>query len=103
MGTQRTGPDLSAVGKRLPDVQWHYWHLYNPQSVSPDSLMPPHRFLFTTEEPAEDVAVDYEEVLNIEGLGVPAPRLWATPDARALVEYLISLKREFVEQERLAR
>ncbi len=103
MGTQRTGPDLSAVGKRLPDAQWHYWHLYNPQSVSPDSLMPPHRFLFTTEEPSKDEIFDYDEVLNIDGLGVPGPKLWATPDAKALVEYLISLKREYLEQEGLAR
>lgn len=103
MGTQRTGPDLSSVGRRLPDAQWHYWHLYHPQSVSPDSLMPPHRFLFTTEEPDEDVAPDYDVVLNIEGLGVPGSKLWATPDAKALVEYLISLKREFLETEGLAR
>ena len=38
-----------------------------------------------------------------EGLGVPGPELWATPDAKALVEYLISLKREFLEREGLGR
>ena len=97
MGTQRTGPDLSSVGKRLPDSQWHYWHLYNPQSVSPDSLMPSHRWLFTTERPPESVAADYDEVKVIEGLGVPGEKLWATPDARALVEYLLSLTREGLE------
>lgn len=103
MGTQRTGPDLSSVGRRLPEAQWHYWHLYSPQSVSPDSLMPPHRFLFTTKKPRDDAAADYEKVLNIEGLGVPGQELWATPDARALVEYLLSLNREFIELEGLSR
>ena len=36
MGTQRTGPDLLAVGTRLPRAEWHYWHLYDPRAVSPD-------------------------------------------------------------------
>lgn len=98
LGTQRTGPDLSSVGKRLPEAQWHYWHLYDPQSVSPGSIMPPHRFLFTTERPVEGEA-DHERVIRIEGLGVPGKELWATPDARALVEYLLSLTREGVADE----
>ena len=46
LGTQRTGPDLTGVGDRLPSVLWHYWHLYDPRSVSPGSVMPPYRFLF---------------------------------------------------------
>jgi len=103
LGTQRTGPDLTSVGRRLPDSQWHYWHLYNPQSVSPDSLMPPHRFLFTTKAPAPEGEVDYDEVKLIQGLGVEGDRLWATPDARALVEYLLSLTRERLEIEVLPR
>ena len=103
MGTQRTGPDLSSTGRRMPEAQWHYWHLYDPQSVSPDLLMPPHRFLFTTEPPAEDVRFDHEEVQVIEGLDVPGGRLWATPDAVALVEYLLSLNREYLETEGLRR
>lgn len=103
MGTQRIGPDLSSVGRRLPEAQWHYWHLYNPLSVSPDSVMPPHRFLFTTTAPSEEQEFDYELVRVIEGLGVKGDKLWATPDARALVEYLLSLKREHLEQEGLAK
>lgn len=94
LGTQRIGPDLSSVGRRLPDPQWHYWHLYNPQAVSPGSSMPPHPWLFTTKAPPKDQEFDYDEVTIIEGLGVPGPRLWATPDAKALVDYLQSLTRE---------
>jgi cytochrome c oxidase cbb3-type subunit 2 len=99
MGTQRTGPDLSSVGKRLPEAQWHYWHLYNPRSVSPDSVMPPYRFLFTTTRPSGDAGLDYEQVYRIESLGVDAKELWATPDAIALVEYLLSLNREGIESD----
>jgi cbb3-type cytochrome oxidase cytochrome c subunit len=46
IGTQRTGPDLTGVGDRLPSALWHYWHLYDPRSVSPGSTMPSYRFLF---------------------------------------------------------
>ena len=103
MGTQRSGPDLSSTGRRLPDAQWHYWHLYDPQSTSPGSIMPPHRFLFTTERPTGDTQFDFEEVEVIDGMNVPGGKLWATPDARALVEYLLSLNRAFLEQEGLGR
>ena len=34
---------------------------------------------------------------------VPGDQLWSTPDAHALVEYLLSLKREFLEDEGLSR
>lgn len=96
LGTQRTGPDLLSVGKRLPDSQWHYWHLYHPRSVSPGSIMPPHRFLFRTSRPAGEAGAGYERVHRIEELGVESKELWATPDAVALVEYLLSLTREDV-------
>jgi cytochrome c oxidase cbb3-type subunit 2 len=94
LGTQRTGPDLISVGKRLPEPQWHHWHLYNPRSVSPGSIMPPHRFLYSTVKPPAKDGIEPERVYRIEGLGVPGKQLWATPDAVALVEYLISLTRE---------
>ncbi|MDA1195018.1 MAG: cbb3-type cytochrome c oxidase subunit II [Planctomycetota bacterium] len=103
MGTQRIGPDLSSTGRRLPESQWHYWHLYDPKSVSPGSVMPPHRFLFTSKEPSGDTSAYHEEVIVIAGLGVQGDRLWATPDAVALVEYILSLNREFLEVEGLGR
>lgn len=46
MGTMRTGPDLFNIGARQPSEQWHLLHLYNPRAVSPDSTMPPYRYLF---------------------------------------------------------
>jgi cbb3-type cytochrome c oxidase subunit II len=156
IGTQRTGPDLTGVGDRLPSVLWHYWHLYDPRSVSPDSVMPPYRELFRiapagAETCAEDVAPSLAlslgiligltvlfglvgwalfgfsasmalalvlgfgagwlvveecracnfapsecEIIeeSIDALGLPeGARLVATPDAKALTEYLLSLRR----------
>lgn len=46
MGTERTGPDLTNVGKRQPSEEWHLLHLYNPRSVVPGSIMPSYPWLF---------------------------------------------------------
>lgn len=93
MGTQRTGPDLTGVGDRLPGYLWHHWHLYDPRSVSPDSVMPSYRFMYST-SPPPDGAEGWQEIQAIEGMGVDGQRLWATPEASALVEYLLSLRTE---------
>ncbi|HEU4538629.1 MAG TPA: cbb3-type cytochrome c oxidase subunit II, partial [Polyangiaceae bacterium] len=43
-GSKRTGPDLAREGGRYPNL-WHYRHMIDPRSVSPDSNMPPYAFL----------------------------------------------------------
>ena len=43
-GSKRTGPDLARVGGRYSDA-WHVQHLTDPQSVVPESIMPPYGFL----------------------------------------------------------
>ena len=45
-GSKRTGPDLHRVGKKYGD-SWHYNHMYDPQSMSPGSIMPKYPWLFT--------------------------------------------------------
>ncbi len=37
-----SGPDLTHVGSRRPDPEWHRQHLRDPQSVVPESAMPPY-------------------------------------------------------------
>lgn len=93
MGTQRTGPDLMSIGIRMPSRQWHYWHLYDPRSVSPDSTMEAYPYLFSREKPKAVGDAIPEEVEQIESLGLEDGKLWATPEAVALVEYLLSLDR----------
>ena len=46
--TRRIGPDLTRVGRKYGD-DWHVAHLWNPQEVVPDSMMP--RFPWLFEEP----------------------------------------------------
>jgi len=43
-GSKRTGPDLARVGGRYSDA-WHVQHLTDPQSMVPESVMPPYGFL----------------------------------------------------------
>ncbi|RZJ35663.1 MAG: cytochrome-c oxidase, cbb3-type subunit I [Flavobacterium sp.] len=67
-GSKRTGPDLLRVGGKYND-NWHFNHLWDPQSTSAGSIMPGYKWLFANRE------MDYS---NIEGkmnamrsLGVP--------------------------------
>jgi cytochrome c oxidase cbb3-type subunit II len=92
LGSSRTGPDLTNIGERQPSYDWHYAHLYNPQTTSKGSVMPPYAFLFEVRPiPAAGpstnalkLAAEFAPPAGFEVL----PR----PEARQLVEYLRSLK-----------
>jgi cytochrome c oxidase cbb3-type subunit II len=89
LGSERTGPDLANVGARQPSEVWHLIHLYNPRAVVPQSVMPAYGWYFQFKERA-----DAPDVV------VPVPKAFAssdkvivaTPDGRALVKYLLSLR-----------
>ncbi|MFY4730677.1 cbb3-type cytochrome c oxidase subunit II, partial [Nitrospira sp. BLG_2] len=65
--TRRIGPDLTRVGRKYGD-DWHIAHLWNPQDVVADSMMP--RFTWLFEEKQGDAS--------------PQP----TEDGKALIAYL---------------
>ncbi len=90
MGTERTGPDLTNIGLRLPSSDWHLLHLYNPRAVVEASIMPAYPWLFTHKEKAEpgDVVVRVPEAFVKE----PGTVVVATDKAKQLVAYLQSLK-----------
>ena len=44
LGSRRIGPDLHRVGGKYPDA-WHYNHMRDPRSMSPNSVMPPYPWL----------------------------------------------------------
>jgi cytochrome c oxidase cbb3-type subunit 2 len=93
LGTMRTGPDLLNVGARLPDATWHLVHLYDPRAVVPWSIMPSFRQHFALRD-AGSVGRD-ETVVPVPPDRVPAGKVVvATPEARALVDYLLSLRRD---------
>ena len=92
LGTMRTGPDLMNIGSRQPSRAWHYAHLYAPRAVTPGSVMPAFPILFTVKEQAGmgDEIVDLPP-----GAGPAGKVVIAGPLARALVNYLLSLKHDY--------
>jgi cytochrome c oxidase cbb3-type subunit 2 len=92
LGTMRTGPDLTNIGERQADYRWHYKHLYNPQTTSPGSIMPPYAFLFEKRKIGrfgpDTNAVVLEGAFAVE----PGYEIMPTREAKQLVEYLRSLK-----------
>ena len=93
LGYTRLGPDLSNVGARIKDLDWHLLHLYNPQITSPGSLMPPFPFLFETVEISETTATDSSLVFPEDNPYTPKEGMAIIPTKRAiaLVEYLLNL------------
>ncbi|MCB0774038.1 MAG: cbb3-type cytochrome c oxidase subunit II, partial [Flavobacteriales bacterium] len=66
-GSKRTGPDLARVGAKYPD-SWHYYHMLDPTSMSPGSLMPAYPHLFTD---VLDTTSTRSKVEAMITLGVP--------------------------------
>ena len=93
LGYTRLGPDLSNVGARIKDLNWHLLHLYNPQITSPGSLMPPFPFLFETVEISETTATNSALVFPEGNPYAPKKGMAIIPTKRAiaLVEYLLNL------------
>jgi cytochrome c oxidase cbb3-type subunit II len=91
LGTMRTGPDLTNIGLRQSSATWHLQHLYNPQTTSKGSIMPPFGFLFEKRPVGSRPSPD---AVSLPKEFAPAPgyEVVPTPEAKALVEYLLSLK-----------
>ncbi|QQR86688.1 MAG: cytochrome-c oxidase, cbb3-type subunit I [Flavobacteriales bacterium] len=66
-GSKRTGPDLLRVGGKYPH-SWHYYHMYDPTSMSPGSLMPPYHHLFND---ALDTTTTTKKIEAMLTMGVP--------------------------------
>jgi len=90
MGTERTGPDLTAIGTRQPSSDWHLVHLYNPRIVVKESIMPAYSWMFEFKENpgSEDVVVNVPAEFKKGRKG----EVVAKPEALQLVAYLQSLK-----------
>jgi len=89
LGSERTGPDLTNIGKRQPSEDWHLLHLYNPRIVVPGSVMPSYPWMFEEKaNPDED-----EKLLSVSAeFTEKGIEIVPTRDALDLVAYLQSLK-----------
>lgn len=90
MGTERTGPDLTNIGNRMPSDDWHLVHLFNPRIVVEESIMPSYPWLFEIKEKADEG----DNVVNVPPslLENSSDVVVATDEALQLVAYLKSLK-----------
>jgi len=95
LGTMRTGPDLTNIGKRQPSALWHHQHLFAPRAMAGDwSIMPAYRFLYKVQK--------VKGTPHPDGFTVPGDpsvpegyEIVPTKEAKALVAYLISLDRSY--------
>lgn len=99
IGVMRLGPDLSNVGRRVEMInaaggnptKWLYAHLKNPRDNPKlwQSTCPPHPFLF------EKVAIKGSP--SPDAIKIPGDdthELVPNSDAKALVSYLLSMKKD---------
>lgn len=68
-GSKRTGPDLHRVGGKYPD-SWHYNHMLDPESMSPNSIMPSYPWLFEKQFDTTHIAA---KINAMRKMGVPYP------------------------------
>jgi cytochrome c oxidase cbb3-type subunit I/II len=91
-GSRRIGPDLHRVGGKYPHL-WHLRHLEDPQSTTPQSIMPTYAWLssedldFSTVQPR----VDAMAMLGVPyGEAVTRAEPMARDQARAIAQELVT-------------
>jgi cytochrome c oxidase cbb3-type subunit I/II len=77
-GSKRTGPDLHRVGGKYPDA-WHYNHMDDPRSTSPNSIMPRYPWLLTQ---TLDTNAMPSRIAALRKVGVPYPVGYEKGDAQ---------------------
>lgn len=99
IGVSRIGPDLSNLGRRVDALyavggnseEWLMQHLYNPRNAPErwKSTCPPSAYLFTKRKVGSAPA-EYAIPVGNDGVWEAIP----SADAKALVSYLMSLKKD---------
>ncbi|WP_179008196.1 cytochrome-c oxidase, cbb3-type subunit I [Winogradskyella forsetii] len=69
-GSKRTGPDLHRIGGKYSD-NWHFNHMYDPQTTSTGSIMPSYKWLIVGEGAKLDKSMTEEKMKTMVSLGVP--------------------------------
>jgi len=96
-GSKRTGPDLLRVGGKYPN-SWHYYHMWDPTSMSPGSLMPAYTHLF---EDVLDTSTTVKKIEAMRTMGVPyAPEFPALANADLVAQselITVALKKDGID------
>ena len=91
LGNSRIGPDLANVGLRGYSEEWFHRHLFEPQSIFPESLCPPTPFLYKKIEEPTTADIEIASTDDSEGSRFVRP----TVRSNRLVAYLMSLKQDY--------
>lgn len=103
IGVTRMGPDLSNLGRRVeasysPEnpERWLYAHLYNPRFEVDrvESKCPPYRYMFKEVKTGAALSEDAVTFSNGQSPGTESTQFVPNSDAKALVSYLLSLKKD---------
>ncbi|HMJ92228.1 MAG TPA: cbb3-type cytochrome c oxidase subunit II [Candidatus Acidoferrum sp.] len=91
IGNSRLGPDLTNIGARQPDAQWHLRHLYNPRIDIKGSTMPAYQYFFEKRKIGKTPSPD---ALKLPPEFAPAAgyEIVPKPETLRLVAYLQSLR-----------
>jgi cbb3-type cytochrome oxidase cytochrome c subunit len=76
LGTQRDGPDLTVIGRKIPDMKYQIDHLIDPRKFKPKSVMPTYKYL--SDQDLKDLAAYLVSLGNDpkklrEGAVIPPP------------------------------
>ena len=84
-GSRRTGPDLARIGvvteRNYKPDSWHYNHMADPQSVSPQSIMPAYPWLISNKLDNKTLT---RKIEVMQYFGVPYPEGYG--DNQALID-----------------
>lgn len=94
LGRSRVGPDLTNVGARRAERDWHLQHFYNPRTVTQGSNMPAYPFLFETRK---IVGQRSHQALDLPAEFAPPESYEVVPTrkAEALAAYMLSLRIDY--------
>jgi cytochrome c oxidase cbb3-type subunit 2 len=97
LGAMRTGPDLMDVGERYKGSALLYLKLYDAPAMTPGSVMPPYKFLFTTQKIADSGPAAHALKFPLGAPNAPEAGYEVVPTDRAveLIAYLHSLKLDY--------
>ncbi|HCK21582.1 MAG TPA: cytochrome C oxidase Cbb3 [Bacteroidetes bacterium] len=87
-GSKRTGPDLHRVGGKYPD-SWHYYHMLEPTSMTPGSIMPTYPWLLDKDLDTTSTAA---KIRVMQRLGVPYPEGYDQIANQELMEQAEAIK-----------
>ncbi|MDZ4287784.1 MAG: cbb3-type cytochrome c oxidase subunit II [Prosthecobacter sp.] len=95
LGVQRNGPDLTNYGWRAPARGVIHQKLFEPRSQHSWSNMPALKHLYVVRKAQ---GPDADKSLKLTGKYAPKPgyEVVPTPEAEALVDYLLSLKKDYL-------